>query len=142
MAATQEEKAARFRALHQGPGAFVIANPWDAGSARVLAGLGFSALATSSGAAAGTLGRRDGQITRDQALAHARLIATGPATVDLARRIFNDRLDAVVCGLLMVLVSVIVIESATVWINVISGRRAAATQEAPFVATQLAEEFL
>ena len=75
-------------------------------------------------------------------LAHARLIATGPATVDLARRIFNDRLDAVVCGLLMVLVSVIVIESATVWINVISGRRAAATQEAPFVATQLAEEFL
>jgi carbon starvation protein len=72
-------------------------------------------------------------------LAHARMIADGPATADLARRVFNDRLDAVVCGLLMVLVSVIVIESATVWVNVISGRRAAATQEAPFVATRLAE---
>ena len=88
MAATQEEKAARFRALHQGPGAFVIANPWDAGSARVLAGLGFSALATSSGAAAGTLGRRDGQITRDQALAHARLIVQAtdlPVSADLEK---------------------------------------------------------
>ena len=55
---SQKEKAARFRALHQGPRAFVIANAWDAGSARVLAGLGFPALATSSGASAGTLGRR------------------------------------------------------------------------------------
>lgn len=50
MAVTQGDKAARFRALHHGPGAFVIPNPWDAGSARVLAGLGFTALATSSGA--------------------------------------------------------------------------------------------
>jgi len=49
---TQAEKAERFRALHQGPGAFVMPNPWDGGSARVLAGLGFQALATSSGAAA------------------------------------------------------------------------------------------
>ena len=47
---TQQEKAARFRALHEGPGAFVIPNPWDAGSARLLAGLGFLALATSSAA--------------------------------------------------------------------------------------------
>ncbi|MDQ5847946.1 MAG: isocitrate lyase/phosphoenolpyruvate mutase family protein, partial [Pseudomonadota bacterium] len=69
MSATQSEKAARFRALHQGPGAFVIANPWDAGSARILAGLGFQALATSSGACAGTLGRRDGKVTRVEALA-------------------------------------------------------------------------
>jgi 2-methylisocitrate lyase-like PEP mutase family enzyme len=51
MAASQSDKAERFRALHQGAGAFVIPNPWDAGSARILAGLGFSALATSSGAA-------------------------------------------------------------------------------------------
>ena len=50
MTVTQAEKAARFRALHQGPGAFVIANPWDAGSAGILAGLGFRALATSSAA--------------------------------------------------------------------------------------------
>lgn len=74
MTVTQAEKAARFRALHQGPGAFVIANPWDAGSARILAGLGFHALATSSGAFAGTLGRRDGTVGRDEALAHARAV--------------------------------------------------------------------
>src|SRR4029434_3029495 len=71
---TQNEKATKFRTLHQGPGVFVIANAWDAGSARILAGLGFAALATSSGASAGVYGRRDGRITRDQALAHARAI--------------------------------------------------------------------
>ena len=70
-ALTQNEKAERFRTLHQGPRAFVIPNPWDAGSARILAGLGFQALATSSGACAGILGRRDGKVTRDEALAHA-----------------------------------------------------------------------
>jgi 2-methylisocitrate lyase-like PEP mutase family enzyme len=68
----QSDKAEAFRALHDGN--FVIANAWDAGSARILAGLGFQALATSSGAHAGTLGRRDGQVTRDEALAHARAI--------------------------------------------------------------------
>jgi 2-methylisocitrate lyase-like PEP mutase family enzyme len=74
MSATQNEKAARFRALHAGPGAFVIPNPWDVGSARMLAGLGFQALATSSAAAASALGRRDHGLTRDEALEHARLI--------------------------------------------------------------------
>jgi carbon starvation protein len=73
-------------------------------------------------------------------LAHARQLAAGPAAADLARRIFNDRLDAAVCGLLIVLVSVIVIESAMVWASVISGRRAAATQETPFVTTRYATE--
>src|SRR5690242_3946459 len=73
MALTQQEKCVRFRALHEGPGAFVIPNPWDGGSAKVFASLGFKALATSSSAAAGTLGRRDGQMTRDEALAHARV---------------------------------------------------------------------
>ena len=62
--ATQSEKSARFQALHKRPGAFIIANPWDAGSARLLAGLGFEALATSSGAKAGVLGRRDGRVSR------------------------------------------------------------------------------
>ena len=57
MRASQLEKAERFQALHAHPGAFVIPNPWDAGSARILAALGFQALATSSGAEAGTLGR-------------------------------------------------------------------------------------
>ena len=66
------EKIDHFRKLHGG--CFVIANAWDAGSARILAGLGFQALATSSGAHAGTLGRRDGQVKRDEALAHARVI--------------------------------------------------------------------
>lgn len=65
-------KVERFRRLHDG--CFVIANAWDAGSAKILAGLGFQALATSSGAHAGTLGRRDGQVKRDEALAHARAI--------------------------------------------------------------------
>ena len=77
---TQLEKALAFRALHNRPGAFVIPNPWDAGSALLLSTLGFEALATSSGACAGTLGRRDGGITRDEALAHSRAIA---ASVDL-----------------------------------------------------------
>jgi len=88
MATTQGEKAARFQALHKGPGAFVIPNPWDAGSARILAGLGFTALATSSGASAGTLGRRDGQVTRDEALAHARAIVAAtdlPVSADLEK---------------------------------------------------------
>jgi 2-methylisocitrate lyase-like PEP mutase family enzyme len=74
MNVTQSEKAARFRALHDGSGAFVIPNPWDVGSARILAGLGFQALATSSAASAAAIGRRDGGLTRDEALAHPRLI--------------------------------------------------------------------
>jgi hypothetical protein len=57
------EKSQRFVALHEGAGAFVIPNPWDAGSARLLTSLGFEALATSSGASAGVLGCRDGQVT-------------------------------------------------------------------------------
>jgi 2-methylisocitrate lyase-like PEP mutase family enzyme len=88
MTATQSEKAARFRTLHEGPGAFVIANPWDAGSARILATLGFQALATSSGASAGILGRRDGRVTRDEALAHARAIVAAtdlPVSADLEK---------------------------------------------------------
>ncbi|MGQ0601258.1 MAG: isocitrate lyase/PEP mutase family protein [Anaerolineales bacterium] len=92
MSATQIEKANRFRALHEGPGAFVIPNPWDAGSARLLAGLGFSALATSSGASAGILGRRDGQVTREEALsqAHAIALATDlPVSADLEKG-FDD----------------------------------------------------
>ena len=88
MSVSQADKAARFRALHQAPGSFVIPNPWDAGSARVLAGLGFPALATSSGASAGVLGRRDGKVTRDEALAHARAIVEAtdlPVSADLEK---------------------------------------------------------
>jgi 2-methylisocitrate lyase-like PEP mutase family enzyme len=96
MTANQSDKASRFRALHQGPGAFVIPNPWDAGSARILAGLGFRALATSSGASAGILGRRDGKVTRDEALAHAHAIVTAtdlPVSADLEKG-FGDSPEA------------------------------------------------
>lgn len=79
------EKAMRFRALHEGP-AFVIPNPWDIGTARILAGCGFPALATSSAAAAASVGRRDGELTRDEAIAHAQTIASAtdlPVSADL-----------------------------------------------------------
>jgi 2-methylisocitrate lyase-like PEP mutase family enzyme len=74
MSATQAEKAARFRTLHQSGRIFTMPNPWDIGSARALAAMGFEALATSSGASAAALGRRDGELSRDDALAHARAI--------------------------------------------------------------------
>lgn len=83
---SQSEKAATFRALHRGPGAFIIPNPFDTGSARLLAGLGASALATTSGGFAGTLGRRDGRITRDEALAHSKQVVDAvdiPVAADL-----------------------------------------------------------
>jgi 2-methylisocitrate lyase-like PEP mutase family enzyme len=97
MSLTQQEKAAKFRALHDGPGAFVIPNPWDVGSALLLAGLGFPALATSSAASAVASGRRDGQLSRAAALAHARLIVDAvdlPVSADLENG-FGDSPDAV-----------------------------------------------
>lgn len=95
---TREEKVARFRALHVGPRAFVLPNPWDAGSARVLAGLGYQALATSSGACAGVLGRRDGRVGRDEALAHAQAIVAAvdlPVSADLEKCFADAPRDAV-----------------------------------------------
>ncbi|MGH8328213.1 MAG: isocitrate lyase/phosphoenolpyruvate mutase family protein, partial [Steroidobacteraceae bacterium] len=74
MSASLLERAERFRALHQAAGIFVIANAWDGASARILEGLGFEAIATSSGAAAATYGRLDHQLTREEALEHSRLI--------------------------------------------------------------------
>ncbi len=97
MIATQTEKANRFRALHRRPGAFVIPNPWDGGSARILAALGFEALATSSSAAAATLGRRDGAVMREEALAHARVVVGAtelPVSADLEKG-FGDAPEAV-----------------------------------------------
>jgi 2-methylisocitrate lyase-like PEP mutase family enzyme len=81
----QAEKAAKFRALHEGE-AFVIPNPWDAGSARVLAALGFKALASTSSGFAFTLGRLDGNVTLDEVIEHARVLdqATDlPVSIDL-----------------------------------------------------------
>jgi 2-methylisocitrate lyase-like PEP mutase family enzyme len=88
MSLSQREKAQRFKALHDHPGVFVIPNPWDIGSSRLLAGLGFEALATSSAASAAAIGRRDGGLTRDQALEHARLIVGAtdlPVSADLEK---------------------------------------------------------
>lgn len=82
---TQQQKGADFRALHQGE-AFIIPNPWDAGSARVMAGLGFKALATTSSGFALTLGRADGAATLDEVIEHTRSLthATNlPVSVDL-----------------------------------------------------------
>jgi carbon starvation protein len=74
-------------------------------------------------------------------LSHAnQLLATKPVPADLARKVFNDRLDAAVAGFLLIMVAAIVAESALQWVSVISGRRTAATREAPFVATRYAAE--
>lgn len=86
MKLTQSEKALRFQKLHQREGTFLIPNPWDAGSARILSALGFEAFATSSGASAATFGRRDGKLSRDEALASARAIINAtdlPVSADL-----------------------------------------------------------
>jgi 2-methylisocitrate lyase-like PEP mutase family enzyme len=83
--ATQAERAARFEELHRGE-PFVIPNPWDAGSARVLEGLGFKALATTSSGFAFTLGRLDGNVTLDEVVAHVETLAQAtdlPISVDL-----------------------------------------------------------
>ena len=93
MPASQLEKAQAFKSLHVGPGAFVIPNPWDIVSARMLAQLGFKALATSSGAMAATFGRRDGKVTREEALAHCRTIAEAtelPVAADLEKGFADD----------------------------------------------------
>ena len=88
MRASQAEKAQRFQALHARPGAFVIPNPWDAGSARILAGLGFEALTTTSAGLAFSLARKDGagEVSREEALANARAIVEAtelPVAADL-----------------------------------------------------------
>lgn len=86
MSLTQSEKGARLRALHLAPATFVIPNPWDAGSARLLEAMGFQALATSSYATAGVLGRRDYGLTRDIVLRDARAIVEAtdlPVSADL-----------------------------------------------------------
>lgn len=88
MTVTQAEKGRRFQALHARPGVFVIPNPWDAGTAKVLAGIGFEALTTTSAGLAFTLGKQDGDgsVTREETLANARIIADAtdlPVAADL-----------------------------------------------------------
>ncbi len=82
---------ATFRSLHEGQ--FVMPNPWDVGSARILAGQGFPALATTSAGFANSLGRPDGAVTREEAIAHARVLVGAtplPVSADLENG-FGDR---------------------------------------------------
>jgi 2-methylisocitrate lyase-like PEP mutase family enzyme len=92
---TQAEKATAFRQLHHRPGAFIIPNPWDAGTARLLASLEFEALATTSLGLANSLGRPDGvgAVSREEVLAHCRTIvgATSlPVSADLENCYADD----------------------------------------------------
>src|SRR5580700_5097777 len=94
---SQSEKAARFLDLHRKGSPLLLPNPWDQGSARVLASLGFEALATTSSGFAATLGRLDGSVTADEALAHARAVVEAtdvPVSADLENG-FADDPDAV-----------------------------------------------
>src|SRR5215210_5164065 len=91
--ATQAEKAERFRALHERESAFIIPNPWDVGSARLLAGLGFEALATTSAGFANSLGRPDGQVTLDEVIEHCRGLCAAtrlPVSADLENCFADD----------------------------------------------------
>jgi 2-methylisocitrate lyase-like PEP mutase family enzyme len=90
---TQKEKAERFKALHERAGAFVVPNPWDTGSARLLAALGFEALATTSAGFAFSLGRLDGQVARAEAIEHCRALCAAtelPVSADLENCFADD----------------------------------------------------
>lgn len=91
--ATQVERAERFKALHEREGAFVIPNPWDIGSARLLAGLGFEALATTSAGFANSLGRLDGQVTLSELIEHCHALSAAtdlPVSADLENCFADD----------------------------------------------------
>ena len=91
--ATQAAQARRFLELHRPGAPLLMPNPWDAGSARVLASIGFEALATTSSGFAATLGRLDGAVTRDEALSHAELLAAAvdvPVSADLEHCFADD----------------------------------------------------
>lgn len=90
---TQAEKGSIFRALHERDGAFIIPNPWDVGTARLLAHLGFEALATTSAGYAFSLGRRDNAVGRDRMMAHVEEIASAtdlPVSADLENGFGDD----------------------------------------------------
>ena len=103
--ATQIQQAERFLALHRQPQPLLLPNPWDLGSAKLLAWLGFSALATTSSGFAATVGRLDGQVTRDEAIDHAAAVVRAtdlPVSADLENG-FSDTAAGVaetgsVCG--------------------------------------------
>jgi 2-methylisocitrate lyase-like PEP mutase family enzyme len=90
---SQTDQAARFLSLHRPGEPLLLPNPWDAGSAKLLASLGFQALATTSSGFAATLGRPDGSVSRDEALAHAAAIVAAtelPVSADLENCFADD----------------------------------------------------
>jgi 2-methylisocitrate lyase-like PEP mutase family enzyme len=157
----QAERGEHFVALHARPGAFVIPNPWDVGTARMLAGLGFEALATTSAGLAFSLGRRDGEgaVSREQAIEHARTIVDAtplPVSADLENG-FGDAPEAVAATIAMATAVGLAgcsIEDATgrpdqpIYERSHAIERVAAAVEAarasafPFVLTARAENFL
>lgn len=93
----QDERAERFAALHRSAGAFIIPNPWDPGSARMLAGLGFESLASTSWGAAIALGKRDGEVSRDAMIEHLRQLSAAtdlPLSADLENCYAHDPREA------------------------------------------------
>lgn len=93
----QAQKAERFEALHARAGAFIIPNPWDVGSARLLAALGFEALATTSLGFAHSIGRLDGNVTLEEKLEHCRALCVAtdlPVSADLENCYADDPKDA------------------------------------------------
>ncbi|HKD40162.1 MAG TPA: isocitrate lyase/phosphoenolpyruvate mutase family protein [Myxococcaceae bacterium] len=161
MTVSQSEKGKQFRALHDAPRTFVIPNPWDVGTARILAALGFRALATTSAGLAFSRGRRDGQglVTRDEMLAHARTIVEAtdlPVSADLENG-FADEPNAVAETIRMAAAAGLVggsVEDATgdpsrpIYDQAHAVERVAAAVEAarslpfPFVLVARAENFL
>ncbi|MGO9188662.1 MAG: isocitrate lyase/phosphoenolpyruvate mutase family protein [Streptosporangiaceae bacterium] len=93
---TQADKAERFLALHRADEPLLLPNPWDLGSARLLASLGFEALATTSSGFAATLGRNDGSVSREEALVHAAVIVAAtdlPVSADLENAFADEPAD-------------------------------------------------
>ncbi|HEX4038159.1 MAG TPA: isocitrate lyase/phosphoenolpyruvate mutase family protein [Acidobacteriaceae bacterium] len=156
---TQKEKGSLFRALHRRKGAFLIPNPWDVGTARLLAQLGFEALATTSAGCAFSLGLPDGKVTRLTALAHIAALAQAvdlPVSADLENG-FDDRPQQVAETIRMAGAAGVVggsIEDATgnadqpIYPLELAVERIAAAAEAahalpfPFTLTARAENFL
>jgi 2-methylisocitrate lyase-like PEP mutase family enzyme len=90
---TQADRAQRFLAMHRAGEPLLMPNPWDLGSARLLASLGFEALATTSSGFAATLGRNDGSVTRDEAIVHSAVIVAAtdlPVSADLENGFADD----------------------------------------------------
>jgi 2-methylisocitrate lyase-like PEP mutase family enzyme len=161
MSMTQSAKAEQFRALHDGPGTFVIPNPWDAGTARMLTALGARALATTSAGLAFSLGRRDGAglVGRGETLANAKAIVDAtdlPVSADLENG-FGDEPNAVAETIWMAAASGLVggsVEDATgdprrpIYERAHAVERVAAAVEAarslpfPFLLVARAENFL